>query len=110
MVDIVSFPGARSMRVVMADWNLGTRSRVVLRSVLDGHEQHLDAKTIERWSVGSAYFNGDAVEVDLEIAPEDTGVFVAVAGGWVATEDPRRGNSCCRSAQTSGTLAARTPA
>ncbi len=94
-VDLLIVPDANSMRVVFNDWNLGAGSRVVLRSLEDGHEQHLDAAAIQRWSAGSAWFNGDAVEIEVEVAPKDRGVFVSVAGALVARSEGGLITSIC---------------
>lgn len=82
-VGVVSVAGAGSMRIVVGDWNLGAHSRVILRSLLDGHTQRLNADTMPAWSAGSAYFNGDSVEVFLEVAPGDRGVYVVISDALV---------------------------
>ncbi len=94
-VGIVSVPGANAMRVAFSTWHLGARSRVVLRSLMDGHVQHLAAGPMEKWFVGSAFFNGDAVEVSLEVAPGDQGVFVVVAGALAEEPSPATPRSIC---------------
>ncbi len=73
--DTVYLRGARWMRLSFGEYNLGEGSYLVLRSLLDGGEQRLDAKTLPQWNNLSAYFNGDRVLVELHVAPGDTGVF-----------------------------------
>ncbi len=51
----------------------GEGSYLIITSVRDGGKQRLDAKSIKEWSYTSAYFNGDAVHIDLYAFP-GTGV------------------------------------
>ena len=50
--------------------SLTAGSSVVLTSRLDGAQQHLTAEKIEQWSYSSAYFNGDAVAVEVYARPK----------------------------------------
>ncbi len=45
------------------------RGRVRITSLRDGAVQHLDALGARQWAAGSAYFNGDAVLVELLAGP-----------------------------------------
>lgn len=59
--------------------DLGRSSTLVIRSVEDGDEQVLDATTLGYWENRSAYFNGDAVEIELHAGAGDRDVFAQVA-------------------------------
>jgi hypothetical protein len=48
-------------------------AQVVITSRLDGAVQHLNQETMKQWGYKSAYFNGDAVSVEV-IATPQTGV------------------------------------
>lgn len=77
----------------------------------DNAWQRLDARSLKQWQFTSAYFNGDAVRIDLYVARVDEDVFVQIdevmAGDWasgfpvesqcgptddrIASNDPRAG-------------------
>ncbi len=75
---IVHVPGAPWLRLRVGRYNLGTQSHVTFRSLEDGGLQRLDARTLPDWQNTSAYFNGDAVEMELVVAPGDQGVFITL--------------------------------
>ena len=77
-VHTVDVPDAPWLHVHVGDFNLGRRSRVVFTSLEDGYWQQHDARTLAQWGGWSAFFNGEAVDVELHIAPGDTDVFVAI--------------------------------
>lgn len=52
-------------------------------SLLDGHVQHLTQDHLRRWSFTSAYFNGDAVKVEVLGTQETAAARVVVEGAWV---------------------------
>ena len=74
----VVVPDAPWLQVHVGDFNLGRHSCVVFTSVEDGYSLRHDARTLAQWRGWSAFFNGDAVDIELHVAPGDTGVFVAV--------------------------------
>jgi len=71
--------------------HLGRNSYIIIRSLKDDLWQKLDATGIEQWQHFSAFFNGNAVELKLFVAPEDRGVFISVdeviLGEW-GNEEP----------------------
>ncbi len=73
--DLVQAPGADWLRIHFAEAALGLdpktmeSSQLRIISALDGHVQFLNAVTIREWDYTSAYFNGDAVIVELWAAP-----------------------------------------
>jgi V8-like Glu-specific endopeptidase len=93
--------GAPWMRVHFEDYNLGERSYVSLTSRLDGSHQILNARTMEQWAGSSAYFNGDAVDVVLHVAPEESDVFISIRkltiGEWAGNVHARTAQSICDS-------------
>eukprot|EP00736_Rhodelphis_marinus_P004898 Rmarinus@m.9573 len=57
--------GAEWLRVYFEETTLPADSTIVITSRLDGYKQTLDAKSLAEWSYSTAYFNGDAVSVEL---------------------------------------------
>jgi hypothetical protein len=72
----VRVPDAPWLRLTFSEAELGSGSYLTVTSVQDGAQQRLDAAGIAEWYNTSAYFNGDAVEVALHVAPGDDAVFV----------------------------------
>ncbi len=66
--------------------NLGRESYIIITSLKDDYWQKLDAVSIEQWRNYSAFFNGDAVEIQLFVAPLDNNIFFnideVIAGEW----------------------------
>ena len=79
--------GAAWMRVRFGDYELGKNSYVVLQSTVDDEWQRFDARTLPEWQSHSGIFNGDAVVVELHVAPGDRGVFVEVDGVVIGRVD-----------------------
>src|SRR6185503_21370889 len=76
------------MRVHLGNADLGAHSYVVFTCNLDGQQQALDSATLHDWSNISAAFRGDSVQVDLFVAPGDTGVFANVTAVTVPAIGP----------------------
>jgi V8-like Glu-specific endopeptidase len=68
----VATPGASWLRLYFGDVQLEGASFVRMTSLLDGEQQALDAAGLAMWSYGSAYFNGNAVLLELVAAPGTT--------------------------------------
>jgi hypothetical protein len=85
--EVVRFPDAPWLRLHVADHALGADSYVTFTSVLDGAQQRMDASSLADYDYGTAYFNGDAVAVELHVAPTAQGVFLRIdevtVGDWV---------------------------
>jgi V8-like Glu-specific endopeptidase len=60
------------------DYNLGMKSYVTFTSLKDGGLQRLDSRTAPQWGNTSAYLNGDAVLVELHVAPGESGIYIRV--------------------------------
>jgi V8-like Glu-specific endopeptidase len=75
---VVRAAGAPWLRIHFGAYALGERSYITLTSLEDGGQQRLDSGTLPQWHDASAYFNGDAVQLELHVAPGEEGVFVSV--------------------------------
>ena len=73
--DVVVAAGASSLRLHFGDYNLGANSFIRITSLKDGAQQHLNAKSMASYRGGSAYFNGESVEVELNVGPGDKNIF-----------------------------------
>lgn len=62
---VLRVEGAPWLRLALAGTVLGADSRLRMTSLRDGHQQTLDAKALRQWRNTSAYFNGDAVRIEL---------------------------------------------
>ena len=76
--EVVRVTGAPWLRLNFSDVKLGAGSYVQLTSLEDGGTQRLDADTLQLWNNASAFFNGDAVRVELFIAPGDADAYAKV--------------------------------
>lgn len=87
--EIVKLNGAPWLRLYFSDAELGNRSYLILTSLQDGAWQRLNAVTLKQWQNSSAYFNGDAVKIELFAAPDDRNLFVRIdevmAGEWASS-------------------------
>lgn len=84
---VVATPRTPWMRVCFAHANLPPGSRVRLVSLLDGAEQRLEQIHVEQWAFRSAYFNGNAVLVELEATGNSAENRVVIDRIW-AGDDP----------------------
>ncbi|MEK7650573.1 MAG: trypsin-like serine protease [Patescibacteria group bacterium] len=57
---------------------MGKRSYIILRSLQTLEEQKLDSTALALWANASAFFKGDAVEIELHVAPGEQGISVSV--------------------------------
>ena len=84
--------GAPWLRLFFDKANLGAKSYLIIKSVQDGASQRLDATSLQQWYNTSAYFNGEAVEVQLHVDAGDRGVYVKtkelMVGEWVGSAPP----------------------
>lgn len=74
-------PGASWMRLSFEEISLPEKgARLRITSVLDGGQQELDARQCLQWRAGSAYFNGDDLQVEIVAEPGSGRCRVVVAG------------------------------
>lgn len=65
----VHLPGAPALQLVFSELDLSPGSLLVVSSLSDGHVQVLDGGEIAKWRDHSAHFNGDALLLELYVAP-----------------------------------------
>jgi V8-like Glu-specific endopeptidase len=79
------------MQLHFSDSHLGDGSYIIIKSLYDDLWQKLDAISLEQWNNYSAFFNGNAIEIKLFLAPTDQQVFInidkIIVGEWYQ-EDP----------------------
>ncbi len=66
------------LRLHITDHKLGSQDFFTITSLLDGGMQRLDAKSLRAWRSNTAFFNGDAVRVELFTAGNSSGAFVRI--------------------------------
>jgi trimeric autotransporter adhesin len=76
---VVRVEGAQSLRLRFDRAELSPGSVLRITSLADGARQHLNATTIKQWRHSSAYFNGEAVKVELIAAEGARGDRVSIA-------------------------------
>jgi hypothetical protein len=83
---IVQIDNAPWLSLRFSEANLGEESYIIIKSLKDNLWQKLNTESLEQWKLTSAYFNGDAVEVQLFVAPFDEDIFInvyeVVVGEW----------------------------
>ena len=75
--ETIQVPGATWLQVTFANYNLGSQSYILVKSILDGAEQKLTTESIQNWTTTAA-FNGDTLNVDLYVHPNDSDVFFSI--------------------------------
>jgi Trypsin-like peptidase domain len=91
----VSAAGSPWLRLVFDDTHLGEASYVVLRSVANGDQQRLDARSLAEWNHASGVFVGDRVTATLHLSPVDHDVRVVVRSVQASADPPRTVESLC---------------
>jgi hypothetical protein len=85
--ETVQVPHAPWLQLHFSHSNLGKQSYVTITSLKDGGHQRLGTQDLINWKDSSAFFNGDAVEVHLHVAPGEEGIFFRISeltvGEWV---------------------------
>jgi len=76
--EVIQIADAPWLRLRFGETNLGSASYLLVTSLLDGSSQQLNALSLSQWYNTSAFFNGDAVEVKLFVAPTDIDVYAEV--------------------------------
>jgi hypothetical protein len=77
--EVIRVEDAAFIRVYFDQADLEDRSFLRITSLLDGEVQELDSAAVMLWSNASAYFNGDAVLLELIAAPGTKGNRVVVS-------------------------------
>lgn len=89
--DFIQVSDAPWLRLYFGKCNLGYRSFIKITSLKDGERQHLNSTTLKQWYNTSALFNGDALKVELHVAPEDQGIFFEIEKIMVGNRPTRTG-------------------
>ncbi len=76
--ETIKVPGANWIRLEFGEYNLGEKSYVMITSLEDGGRQRLDARSMPQWRNRSAFFNGEAVTVELFVQPGESGIFFTI--------------------------------
>ncbi len=100
--EVVSVRDASWLRLFFSEVELGSngegeRAVVRITSLLDGHQQTLDFEAMQKWNDSSAYFNGDALLVEVIQPAGATASRLVVADAEVGEPDPDMGRSICGS-------------
>ncbi len=90
----ISQEGATWLRLFFKEANLGKNSSVTITSHYDGASQTLNAETIEQWNNSSAYFNGAAVTLTLNVAPGEKSIHVSVGEIGVGETSVKSKSQC----------------
>lgn len=91
----IAIPVAGWLRLYFGEVELAKGSFVRVTSLFDDEVQVLDAGTLDRWGNTTAYFNGNAVRVELVAAPGSHGNSIQIE--YVAFQDVatiERGDGC----------------
>ncbi|MEW6252149.1 MAG: hypothetical protein AB1716_16040 [Planctomycetota bacterium] len=93
-VDVIHVPDAAWLRLnfdvveLGGDLAAGTESFLAITSLKDGYWQYLHARHVAQWQNTSAYFNGDAVQIELiaypGTGPNRVALTRVTAGEWGA--------------------------
>lgn len=74
----ISVPGVPWLRLRFGDYNFGRSSYILITSEFDNGMQHIDTNSMQNWHQLSAFFNGDAVDVELYVAPGDKDIYLHI--------------------------------
>ena len=98
--ETIRVPGAVWLRLKFSNLELagdlrdGTGGYLRITSLKDGAQQILDAVTAEQWRYSSAYFNGDAVRVELIAFRAEGPARIRFDFAWAGTRDPSNWSQC----------------
>ncbi len=79
----IHVPNAPWLRLSLRDYELGRESFMLIRSVATGAEQRMTHTALENWRNNTAFFGGDALEVELHVAPGERNIFIETSAVWV---------------------------
>ncbi len=72
----IQVTGAHSLQLLFDTVEIGPDDAVILTNPRDGETQRLDHLRLKQWRNHTAWFNGDRVDVAIELAPGSTGQIV----------------------------------
>jgi hypothetical protein len=73
--DIIQIQNASWLKLVFDKCELGQGSYIEVTSLEDGSQQHLNTNSLKQWKNSTAFFNGNAVQVELFLSKNDQGVY-----------------------------------
>lgn len=76
--NVIEIPDVPWLKLYFGNCELGSRSYLKITSQEDGAYQYLNSTSLKQWYNTSAFFNGDGVEIELFVAPEDKGILFEV--------------------------------
>lgn len=76
--DIAVKEAAPWIRLRLADVNLGNNSYLTITSIKDNDVQYFNSQSIEEWKYQTALFNGNALRVEVYIAPGDKNISLKI--------------------------------
>ncbi len=83
---VIQRPGSPWLSIHFSTFNLGQHSYMIITSLYDGKLQKHNQTTLNQWYNNSAFFNGDAVKIELYAAQGDQNIFFnvdeLVVGDW----------------------------
>lgn len=86
--EVVKLDGVPWLRLYFSEAELGNRSYLIITSLQDRAWQRLNTVTLKQWQNSSAYFNGDAVRIELYAARYDRELFFRIdevmVGEWAS--------------------------
>ncbi len=91
--ELVRVPNAAWVRLHFGNTRLAHGSFIRVTSLLDGEVQELDAHTLSLWGGTSAYFNGQAVRVELIAQPKTHNSISIDTATWEPVHE-NRGDGC----------------
>ena len=86
--------GAIWLRLFFDNVQLGKNSTITITSKLDGASQTLNASTIQQWQNTSAYFNGNQVEITLNVPAGEKAAGISIKEISVGDPDPVSKSQC----------------
>lgn len=94
---VIRVHGVPWIRIHFSTAQMGQSTEIRMTSLLDGAVQIHDAESLQEWRNTSAYFNGDAVKVELIDSPGRSGHIKIneVSVGEISTEQTDKQRSIC---------------
>ncbi len=92
---LVRVEGAPWLRLHVADYKLRNDDYITITSLTDRSRQRLDAKSLPEWRNNSAYFNGSAVQIELNTANPDSFVKITEITVGLIQPPPYQPDTIC---------------
>jgi V8-like Glu-specific endopeptidase len=76
---VIRVSGVPWVRVHIDEYKLGESAHITITSLYDRSMQRLDEKSLPAWRFNSAFFNGDAVKIELHAGKDAPDAFVKMS-------------------------------